>query len=317
MDTSSTGVRHVLVVGGNGLIGRATIGQLADLGVGITVLSRTRGVPYPEGVRWIQCDVTDRDRLLEILCSVRPDAVLHLAALLQYACESDPVSAVRINVDGTLHVLEACRTAGVARVVFGSSIAVYGQTDTLTEEDDWTAKDVNVYGMSKLMGESIGAAFARRFGLSFVSLRYSGVFGPEPLERVLQGSPGMSLVRKKVIETVAGTDVEIDGASGAEQIHLTFVDDAAEATTLALLRPCPTFAVYNVGGPPENYVTLEALHSAVKALVPTAGKVIWKGAGRTAPPLALDRIARDLHFHPKVSLAEGLKAMLGMPAGIA
>ena len=112
---------HAVVLGGTGLIGSAVAERLAALGHRVTVMTRKAPAAPPAGCTWQGGDIVDAAPLRAAFEALRPDAVLHLAAFLQYACEQDPAQAVRVNVDGTLNVLEACRTTGVRRLVFASS----------------------------------------------------------------------------------------------------------------------------------------------------------------------------------------------------
>lgn len=293
---------HAVVLGGTGLIGSAVAERLAALGHRVTVMTRKAPAAPPAGCTWQGGDIVDAAPLRAAFEVLRPDAVLHLAAFLQYACEQDPAQAVRVNVDGTLNVLEACRTTGVRRLVFASSIAAYGERVDLMREDDPPTARIGLYGMTKRLGEMLGDRYANLHGLEFVALRYAGVFGPAEVH-----SPGMAMVRQRIKETAAGRDVVVDGASGDERSHATHAIDAAEATCRALLHPSPAHRVYNVGGPPQNHVTLRAFHDAVRAVAPSAGRALWQGRGKDSGPVDLSRLRDDLGYVPTISIEEGLR----------
>jgi nucleoside-diphosphate-sugar epimerase len=300
------------ILGGTGSIGLATAARLAQNGERVTILSRRRPDAPPAGVEWREVDVADPGSVRSALAGTHAERVVHLAALLQFACEEVPGEAVRVNIDGTLNVLTACRDLGIRRVVFGSSIAVYGErVDTMREEDPLPT-GVSLYGMTKRVGEMLGERFRSASGLEFVALRYSGVFGSGEAR-----SPGMARVRERIFECAHGRDVAIEGASGEERIHLTHVSDAAEATCQALTGPAPLRAVYNVAGPPGNHVSLAELHALVRELVPSAGRALWSGRARTAGPVDTARVAADLGWAPAVSLREGLRRMLSSSRGTA
>ena len=298
---------HTVILGGSGLIGSATAARLAALGHRVTVMSRKRPARLSAGAAWREADVANATQLREALSADRAEAVVHLAALLQFACEQQPAEAVRVNVDGTLNVLETCRELGVRRLVFASSLAAYGERKDTMREDDPPAARIGLYGMSKRLGEMLGERYAALHGLEFVALRYGGVVGPEEVH-----SPGMALVRQRIRESAKGKDVIVEGACGDEYVHLTHVADAAEATCRALLHARPAHRVYNVAGPEANYMTLKQFHAEVKKLVPTAGRVVWTGSGRSSGPLDLARLRGDLGFEPTVSVAQSLAADLGL-----
>jgi UDP-glucose 4-epimerase len=107
------------------------------------------------------------------------DYVLHLAAMTSVPRSvKDPVATNHINVDGVVNVLVSARDAGVRRVVFASSSAIYGETPTLPKREDMPPAPISPYGVSKLVGELYGSVFQRAYGVEFVSLRYFNVFGP-------------------------------------------------------------------------------------------------------------------------------------------
>jgi UDP-glucose 4-epimerase len=265
-------------------------------------MSRTRPASTPAGVTWLAADVTQPTSLAAALERTHPEVLIHLASYLQFACDRNPAEAIRVNVDGMVHLLEACRGARVRRVVFGSSIAVYGQRDDMMREDDPLPASVGLYGMTKRMAEMLGERYRALHGLEFLSLRYSGVFGPGESH-----SPGMALVRHRIKQCALGHDVEIEGASGDERIHVTHSTDAAEATLRAATCATPGHLVYNVAGPDENYVTLREFHRAVCDVAPGAGRAIWAGRARSAGPADTSRARVDIDWTPRVTLHDGLR----------
>lgn len=295
---------RVLIIGGTGLIGKATAGLLAQAGNEAVAAARRPppGDERPRDVHWVDCDVTDADSVIASVDAVRPDAVVHLAAFLQFACDGEPAEAVRVNVDGTVHVLEACRKAAVPRLVFGSSIAVYGERTDLMREDDPPSAAISLYGETKRLGETLGIRYARLHGLTFLALRYSGVFGPGNVK-----SPGMALARQQLKATASGAPAVIEGLRGDERCHLTYVADAAAATARALAHPRPGHLVYNVAGPEDNYLSLAEFHEAVRAVAGTAGAAVFNGKGRQAGPVDLGRLRGDLGFDPQFTVLQGLR----------
>lgn len=297
---------RIAIFGGTGSIGIATAAHLAQRGIVISILSRRRPVePLPEGITWSQVDVADAVSVRESLARLKVDGVVHLAALLQFACEADPAGAVRINVDGTLNILEACRELKIPRLIFGSSIAVYGERMDLMRESDPAPAVLPLYGFSKLFGEILGQRYRGSKGVEFVALRYSGVFGPG-----VATSAGMAQVRQRIFDSAQGEDVTVEGASGEERVHLTHVDDAAKATCAALLADRPTCPVYNVAGSADSYISLQDLHDIVREIVPDAGRVRWRGHGRSAGPVDITCISKDLGWVPTFSLRDGIRDVL-------
>lgn len=293
---------HTVIIGGSGLIGLATAQRLCKQGSRVTIVSRRSPCATTHGASWLAGEISDAASLRGTLERLRPDNVVHLAAYLQFACEQDPETAIRVNVDGTLNVLEACRQLDIRRLVFGSSIAVYGERSDLMREDDPPPADIGLYGATKRLGEQLGIRYSSLYALEFVALRYSAVFGPGRSQ-----SRGMSSVRQMLKATASGESVRITDASGDERAHFTHVSDAADATICALRQVAPAHHIYNVGGPYENYATLKEFHAAVRDIAPDAGTVTWLGRARSSGRLDISRLVDDLGFVPKVTLATGLR----------
>jgi UDP-glucose 4-epimerase len=192
-----------LVTGAQGFIGRHLTAELAKHGWAVFGVDRRSLVPdrSSTGVRSEQCDVTSR-RFGRLLLSLCPDVVVHLAAQSSLAAmERDPVTGLRDNILGTASVVDACRSAGVSRLVFASSAAVYGQPESLPVREDAALRPTSSYGWSKLAGEQLVIRGAEAGGPSYAVLRFANVYGPgqeakdEPgvigrwLESVIAGQP--------------------------------------------------------------------------------------------------------------------------------
>jgi UDP-glucose 4-epimerase len=293
---------RVALIGGTGLIGTASAEAALAAGHSVTLISRRPPEGATGAASWERGDIGDATAIRAAVEKARPDAVLHLAAYLQFACEQNPAEAIRVNVDGTLNVLEACRELRIPRLVFGGSIASYGERADLMREDDPPVSATGLYGMTKRLGEMLGARYAALHGLTFISLRYGGVFGPVEVK-----SAGMALVRQRIKETARGKDVVVEGAAGTERFHLTHVTDAAGATLAALTCTKPAYQIYNVAGPDANYMSLQDMHACVRKLVPSAGGAVFQGRGKSSGPVDTSKLRRDLGFAPSVSVEQGLE----------
>lgn len=294
-----------LIFGGTGLIGTAVARALVGRGERTFVFSRRPPGKDAGATEWIEGDIVDAAKVADAVRSSDATRIVHLAALLQFACERDPKLAAEINVQGTLNVLEAARAARIKRVVFGSSIAVFGDRTELLTEDAPPGPSVSFYGRTKRFGEQLGAAYKAAHGIEFVALRYCGVFGPGDVK-----GPGMARVRKSIERTADGHSIAIEGAGGDERAQLLYVEDAALATLAALDHPKPPASVYNLAGPAENYISLRQYHAEVRALVPTAGDVRFTGKARDMGPVDIGRIAADLGFRPTCLVRDGLRKIL-------
>jgi UDP-arabinose 4-epimerase len=173
----------ILVTGGAGFIGSHTCKQLARDGF-LPIAYDNLSTGHRESVRWgplVEGDIRDVDALVATLRLHSPAAVIHFAASA-YVGESvtDPAKYYRNNVEGTLCLLEACRAAGVDKVIFSSSCATYGQPAQMPIREATVQAPINPYGRTKLIGEQMLDDYAHAYGLRFAALRYFNASGADP-----------------------------------------------------------------------------------------------------------------------------------------
>jgi len=121
-------------------------------------------------------DVTDPAAIAAAVGKHGIDTVIHLAAILSAAGEEDPLHTWRVNVDGLINVLETARAAGVRRVLFPSSIAVFGEGAPRDNTPQQTVlRPETIYGISKVAGEQLGDYYVERYGLDVRALRLPGI----------------------------------------------------------------------------------------------------------------------------------------------
>ena len=171
----------VLVTGAAGYIGSVVAEQLLASGetvVAFDNLAQGHRAAVPDGARFLEGDLRDRARLAEVLAEVRPDAVMHLAAeSLVGKSVTEPAAFYEVNVVGGLNLLDAMRAAGVTRLVFSSTAAVYGEPAVMPIQEDAPLRPVNAYGASKLAFEQALPWYAAAYGLRHCSLRYFNACG--------------------------------------------------------------------------------------------------------------------------------------------
>lgn len=297
--------KRVLVFGGSGLIGKPACARLRALGAEVGVFSR-RAAPEGAGIQAFRGDIANRDNVRRAFAEFGPDSVLQLAACLQGDVEKDPESGVATNLTGATNILAAAANSTVTRFVFGSSIAAYGERCDLMREDDTPSASISLYGMQKRLGEALGQRFSEIADFEFMALRYSGIFGPGEVT-----GAGMSLARHLLFKTADGRAVTLDFASGEETAHLTYLEDAVEATVRALSIVRPSYRIYNVGGPSSNHVSLRRFHEMIRELAPSAGDATFLGRSRSAGPVDTTRMVRDLGYEPRYEVKEALGIMIG------
>jgi UDP-glucose 4-epimerase len=251
------GRMKLLVTGGAGYIGSIVAAQLVDAGHEVAVLDdlyRGHARAIPEGARHLDVSLHDLEATKAALAEGW-DAVLHFAALALVAESVEhPERYHRGNFVASLNLLDAMREAGVRRLVFSSTCAVYGEPAEVPMPETLTPDPVNAYGNSKLAVDRMISDECRAHGLGAVSLRYFNVAGasgdlgedhePEThlIPLVLQAAAGG---REHV--SVFGTDYPTDdGTAVRDYIH---IEDLGEAHILGLERATEpgVHKIYNLG----------------------------------------------------------------------
>jgi UDP-glucose 4-epimerase len=247
----------LLVTGGAGYIGSIVAAQLVAAGHDVAVLDslyRGHARAIPAGARHLKVDLNDAEATTAALAEGF-DAVLHFAALALVAESVEhPERYHRGNFVATLNLLDAMRAAGVKRLVFSSTCAVYGEPSEVPMPETLPPSPVNAYGNSKLAVDRMISDECRAHGLGAVSLRYFNVAGasgelgedhePEThlIPLVLQAAAG-----RRDHVSVFGTDYPTeDGSAVRDYIH---VEDLGEAHILGLERATNPgeHGIYNLG----------------------------------------------------------------------
>ena len=235
----------VLVTGAAGYIGSVVAERLLERGHVVAAfddLSQGHRAAVPAAASFMEGDLRDRARLADVVSAVRPDAVVHMAAeALVGESVTDPAKFFDVNVSGGLNLLAAMRAAGVRRLVFSSTAAVYGEPEQTPILEDAPLRPVNPYGASKLAFEQALPWYAAAYGLRHVSLRYFNACGATA-ERGEHHVPETHLIAI-LLEVALGLRSEIrifgddydtpDGTCVRDYVH---VGDIADAHVLALDR---------------------------------------------------------------------------------
>ncbi len=305
---------RILVAGGAGYIGSIVAEFLLDAGHEVVVydnLSHGFRAAVPEGALFVQGDIGDGERVVETLRRWPCQAAMHFAAFIE-AGESmqDPFKYLQNNVARTIAFLEALMAAGVDRLVFSSTAAVYAPApEPLTESSP--IGPVNVYGETKATVERILMWLHRTRGLRYAALRYFNAGGAteargedhRPESHLIPKVLAVALGRRPYVE-IYGTDYPTrDGTCVRDYIH---VIDLARAHLLALeaLAERPVM-IYNVG---------TGIGYTVREVVEVCREVtghpipVVEAPRRPGDPMMLvassEALQRDLGWTPQYTLRE-------------
>jgi nucleoside-diphosphate-sugar epimerase len=311
MPVPELSARLVLVTGGAGFIGSHLVDALLARGARVRVLD-----DLSTGSRDNLADAfaAAGGRLELVAGDVRELAacrracegaalVFHQAALGSVPRSLDePAATVAINVQGTANVLEAARDAGVARVVYASSSAVYGDSQAVPSREGDEGAPLSPYALSKWMDEELAAGFGRCFGTSTVGLRYFNVYGA----RQDPAGPYAAVVPCLFRAMLRGEPPVVYG-DGEQTRDFCYVGDVVTANLLAAGAPTAAEGVYNIAGGRQTSVN-ELVRAVAQALgIDAEPRHEPPRAGEVRHSFADGARAREaLGFVPETPLEEGL-----------
>jgi UDP-glucose 4-epimerase len=245
-----------LVSGGAGFIGSHLVDALIARGDRVTVvddLSTGRGENIADamarGAKLVPADVTDRAAIERVCHNFRPDRVFHLAAQVDVRVSvRDPGLDVRVNVEGTVNLLEAARNAGAGGFVLASSCAVYGEPDNSSVPLTETAplRPGSPYGQAKLAAEGYVALYRDLHDMAAASLRFGNVYGPR------QGAVGEAGVVSIFCRELISGGRPIVFGDGLQTRDFVYVGDVVNALLAASDRKA--VGEFNVGTGVETTV---------------------------------------------------------------
>jgi UDP-glucuronate 4-epimerase len=310
---SSSSDQTTLVTGGAGFIGSHLVDVLLARGERVICLDNfsdyynpaikrhniTAHLRHPNYVL-VEGDIRDRTLVMQVFEQYRPARVAHLAAMagVRYSVERAPLY-VDVNLQGSIHLLDAAREYGVQNFVQASTSSIYGATDQFPfREDQPTDRPLAPYPATKKACEVMGYAYHNMFGLNFTALRFFTVYGPRVRPDMMAYTVMESILHEKEITVYGPPDMHRDW---------TYVDDIVSGVVAALDTPLG-YEIINIGrGEP---VRLADFVDIIQELVGKPARIKTVPAPPSEPPITyanVDKARRLLGYQPHTSIREGLR----------
>lgn len=295
----------VLITGGAGFIGSHILAQLQgrrDMDVVVfDNLSSGSKEHVPAGMELVEGDVCDEAAVDALFADHHFDAVIHLAAQTMVPTSVEqPVLDCRINLEGVLHVLEACRIHGTRHILFSSSAAVYGDNLHISLKETERLVPTSPYGITKMTTEHYLRVYHELYGMDATVFRFANVYGERQGEK---GEGGVVSIFCKLLSQRQGITVFGDGNQTRDFVY---AGDIAQAIIRAL--PLKGYHTMNVSTGQETSINdlICSFEKAVGYTVP-----VQYTAPRTGDilrsVLSNETLKRDLGFVPAMNLEEGIR----------
>lgn len=233
---------NILVTGGSGFIGSHLVNRLIEDGHMVHIIDKIEGDPTLQTLRkakYHKANVKDLS-VIDLIQDIQPDFIFHLAA---HFCDSSDAKDIKetaeTNIIGTIHIMEGARLAGVEKVIFTSSAAIYGPPAYLGIDENHPLSPKRPYGMTKRSAEEFIQLYARLHNINYTILRLSTVYGI----RQRPHTDG-DLIADLIQAYLHKAPIHFDGA-GQRSLDLIYIKDVLDALLSSMTRGDKT--IFNIG----------------------------------------------------------------------
>lgn len=307
---------RVLVTGAGGFIGFAVSAALLARGDDVIATDVTAGTRLAalaaanQRLSFTPGEITEWPLLMRLMKEGRPDKVIHCAAVVGVpASVGSPVGTFRVNIEGTINLLEAMRFQGVRRLVNISSEEIYGPFLNDIIDEDHRCLPTKPYGISKFVVEQVCRDYAATYSLECIHTRTCWVYGPY--------FPRPRMPRNLLDAAIAGRSLHLAGGAeySVDQVH---IDDVVQGVLLALDKKHHAFDAYHVTT--GVAVSFSKVVAIIKQRFPKADISVGSGPLRFVDgtvsvrkgALGIDRARSELGYRPQWSMATGLNQWIDL-----
>ena len=295
----------VLVTGGAGFIGSHIVDALIEDGYEVVIvddLSSGKEYNINEKAKFYKLDIQDPN-LESIIEKERPDYMSHHAAQKDVRLSvSDPIYDAKINVLGTINILQNCIKYKIKKIIFASTGgAIYGEQEVFPAPETHPLRPISPYGITKLMAEHYMYYYKTIFDLDYASLRYSNVYGPR------QDPHGEAGVVAIFIEKMLKGEQPIINGNGQQTRDFVYIGDVVKAN-IAALQSNVSECVFNIGTGTETSVN-RLFNHAKEIIDPSINEkhAHAKDGEQMRSVIDYSRAKEVMSWQPMVSITEGLK----------
>jgi UDP-glucose 4-epimerase len=303
--------QSILVTGGGGFLGSHLARALALKGERVVVYDNfSASLPanlsdISDKLNIVNGDILDLSFLLQTMLKAEVKRVIHTAALVSFAvCVEKPALTAKVNLEGTINLLDASRIAGVGRYMDVSSEETYGTFQYEPADEDHPFSPTQPYAITKMAAERYEDFYRRYFGLDVVTIRTSWVYGP--------GLPRSRPPKIFIENALKGIETKMEDG-GDHRVDHTYIDDFLQGALLAFEAVQPKSRVFNIASGRAH--TFREMAEMVSALIPGAkinvGPGLLKYSREVEAPqkgaLNVERAKNELGYQPRYDLKEGLE----------
>jgi UDP-glucuronate 4-epimerase len=302
---------RILVTGGAGFIGSHVCERLLKEGHRLSIIDDLNDF-YPRAmkvsnlmdfrspVNFYQGDICSEELVRQIFEKECPEAVIHLAARAGVRPSiQQPLLYEKVNVSGTMVLLEAARQFDVEKFVFASSSSIYGVADRVPfSEGDGLNLPISPYAATKIAGEKICYTYSHLYGLNTVCLRFFTVYGPRQ-------RPDLA-IRKFAGMIQRGQPIPVFG-DGSSSRDYTFVDDIVNGVIAALHYECK-YEIFNLGN--SQPVHLQTLIKSLELNLGIQATIDHQPSQPGDVPITfadISKAQRLLQYKPSTSFEDGIE----------